>query len=199
MPRPTTAPIGLKLSSTAKTVSRAFEDAMAAAGGSLPIWLILISLKTQRLGNQRELAEAIGIQGATLTHHLNAMETNGLLTRRRHPGNRRIHVVEPTDEGEALFLRLRTAAVAFDQQLRAGLSEEEIAGFYRMLDIMLFRAARPEERYRIMERFYRLNPDLIARFYAAESTPYDKLRILTGKPPIPIPRALNAILRTWTR
>jgi MarR family transcriptional regulator, transcriptional regulator for hemolysin len=134
MPRPTSPPIGLKLSSTAKTVGRAFEDAMAAAGGSLPIWLILISLKTQRLGNQRELAEAIGIQGATLTHHLNAMETNGLLTRRRHPDNRRIHIVEPTNEGDALFLRLRTAAVAFDQQLRAGLSEEEIAGFYRVLE-----------------------------------------------------------------
>jgi MarR family transcriptional regulator, transcriptional regulator for hemolysin len=134
MPRPTAPPIGLKLSSTAKAVSRAFEDVMAAAGGSLPIWLILISLKTQRLGNQRELAEAIGIQGATLTHHLNAMETNGLLTRRRHPDNRRVHVVEPTDEGEALFLHLRTAAVAFDRQLRAGLSEEEIAGFYQVLD-----------------------------------------------------------------
>ena len=134
MPRPTTPPIGLKLSSTAKIVSRAFEDAMAAAGGSLPSWLILISLKTQQLSNQRELAEAIGIQGATLTHHLNAMEANGLLTRRRHPDNRRIHIVEPTDQGETLFLRLRSAAVSFDQQLRAGLSEEEIAGFYRVLD-----------------------------------------------------------------
>jgi MarR family transcriptional regulator for hemolysin len=134
MPRPTAPPIGLKLSSTAKTVSRAFEDAMATAGGSLPIWLILISLKTQRLGNQRELAEAIGIHGATLTHHLNAMESNGLLTRRRHPENRRIHIVEPTDQGEILFRRLRTAAVTFDQQLRAGLTDDEIASFYRVLD-----------------------------------------------------------------
>ena len=27
-------------------------------------------------------------------------------------------------------------------------------GFYRMLDAMLFKAAEPEERYRILERFY---------------------------------------------
>lgn len=134
MPRPAVPPIGLKLSSTGKAVSRAFEDAMTAAGGSLPIWLILISLKTQRLGNQRELAEAVGIQDATLTHHLNAMEAAGLLTRRRHPDNRRIHIVEPTDQGEVMFRRLRTAAGAFDQRLRAGLTEEEIAGFYRVLD-----------------------------------------------------------------
>jgi lycopene beta-cyclase len=66
-------------------------------------------------------------------------------------------------------------------------------GFYRMLDAMLFRAAEPEERYRILERFYRLNPALIGRFYAARSTMMDKARILTGKPPVPIARAIAAI------
>jgi lycopene beta-cyclase len=72
-------------------------------------------------------------------------------------------------------------------------------GFYRMLDTMLFRAAHAHERYRIMERFYTLSEPLIGRFYAANSTAFDKLRILTGKPPIPIPRALGAILRTKWR
>ncbi len=134
MPPPTRPPIGLKLARTAKAVSGAFDDALAAAGGSLPLWLILISLKTQRLGNQRELAEAVGIQGATLTHHLNAMEAAGLLTRRRHPDNRRIHIVEPTEAGEAMFHRLRTAAVAFDQRLRADLSAAEIATLEQLLD-----------------------------------------------------------------
>jgi lycopene beta-cyclase len=68
-------------------------------------------------------------------------------------------------------------------------------GFYRLLDTMLFRAAYPGERYRVMERFYTLPEALIARFYAARSTRFDMLRILTGKPPIPIPRAIGAILR----
>ena len=66
-------------------------------------------------------------------------------------------------------------------------------GFYRMLGSMLFGAAKPEERYRIFSRFYRLNPGLIERFYAARSTRADKLRTLTGKPPVPIPRALRAL------
>ncbi|OYW44023.1 MAG: lycopene cyclase [Sphingomonadales bacterium 32-68-7] len=68
-------------------------------------------------------------------------------------------------------------------------------GFYRLLDTMLFGAALPQDRYRIMERFYRLPAPLIARFYAAQSTLIDKLRILTGKPPVPIPRAISAIVR----
>ena len=71
-------------------------------------------------------------------------------------------------------------------------------GFYRMLDIMLFRAAESDQRYRILERFYRLSPALIGRFYAGSSTFLDKARILSGKPPIPISRALTAILGSRT-
>lgn len=70
--------------------------------------------------------------------------------------------------------------------------------FYRMLGAMAFRAAGPGERYRIFERFYRLASGLIARFYAGRSTTADKLRILSGKPPVPIGRAIAALAkRDW--
>ncbi len=71
-------------------------------------------------------------------------------------------------------------------------------GFYRMLDTMLFRAAEPEERYRILERFYRLSPGLIGRFYAGQSTMSDKARLLAGKPPVPVTRAIRAIRGSMT-
>lgn len=67
--------------------------------------------------------------------------------------------------------------------------------FYRMLAAMLFRAAEPVQRYRIFERFYRLSPGLIARFYAGASSGRDKLRILSGKPPVPVGRAVAALAR----
>ncbi len=63
--------------------------------------------------------------------------------------------------------------------------------FYRLLDAMLFRAANPDARYKVLERFYRLHPKLIARFYAATSTQADKMRVLTGKPPVPFWRAVS--------
>ena len=66
-------------------------------------------------------------------------------------------------------------------------------GFYRLLDKMLFRAAEPAERYRVLQHFYRLPPELVERFYAAKSTLSDKARILSGKPPVPIGRALKAL------
>jgi MarR family transcriptional regulator, transcriptional regulator for hemolysin len=131
---PAQVPIGLQLTRSAKDIGAAFNEALADAGGSLPVWIVLISLKTMRLGNQRELARAVGIQGATLTHHLNAMERDGLITRRRAPDNRRIHVVEMTEQGDALFHRLRAAAVAFDRRLRAGIGEEELVTFASVLN-----------------------------------------------------------------
>ena len=66
-------------------------------------------------------------------------------------------------------------------------------GFYRMLDTMLFRAAIPSERYKVLERFYGLSPQLIARFYASRSTLRDKARVLVGRPPMPIPVAVRAL------
>ena len=65
--------------------------------------------------------------------------------------------------------------------------------FYRLLNRMLFHAAEPQARYRVLEHFYRLEPDVIERFYAARSTSWDKLRILSGKPPVPIGGALAAM------
>jgi MarR family transcriptional regulator, transcriptional regulator for hemolysin len=125
--RPARTPIGLQLAQAARAVSRAFDEALAAAGGSLPVWLVLLNIKARSLRNQRELAEVVGIREATLTHHLNGMEASGLITRQRDPANRRIHVVELTAAGEAAFLSLRAAAIAFDRQLRRGISEQEIA------------------------------------------------------------------------
>ena len=63
-----------------------------------------------------------------------------------------------------------------------------------MLDRMLFKAAAPAERYRVLERFYRLSPALIGRFYAGQSTMMDKVRILSGRPPVPIGRAVRALV-----
>ncbi len=133
MPRPSHPPIGLHLARTARSVSRAFDDALAQAGGSVPVWLVLISLKSQQVRNQRELAEAVGIREATLTHHLNAMDDHGLITRRRDPANRRVHLVELTEAGEDAFQRMRGAATAFDQRLRAGLSGDEVSQLEALL------------------------------------------------------------------
>ncbi len=66
-------------------------------------------------------------------------------------------------------------------------------GFFRLLNRMLFRAGRPEQRYRVLQRFYGLGEALIARFYAGELTLADKARLLVGKPPVPVGEALGCL------
>jgi lycopene beta-cyclase len=98
---------------------------------------------------------------------------------------------------------LQVAALVADnahlgsRELARRLRERSIAlwrqrSFYRLLNRMLFLAASPEDRYRVLERFYRLPQPLIERFYAGRTTFGDKARVLAGKPPVPVGRAFRA-------
>jgi MarR family transcriptional regulator for hemolysin len=146
MTAPSVEPIGLLTTRTAKVMSRAFDDALAEAGGSLPTWLVLVSLQGPPPGAQRDLAEAVGVEGPTLTHHLNRMEAQGLVTRRRDPANRRAHLVELTEAGQAAFAGLLQTVIAFDARLRAGFSDEELTTLRDFLDRLRAnaRAAAPD-------------------------------------------------------
>ena len=82
----------------------------------------------------------------------------------------------------ALFRTIRAEAAG---QWRA-------QGFFRLLNRMLFLAGSADQRWRVMQRFYRLPAPLIAHFYAGAPTLADKLRIVSGKPPVPLRAALAA-------
>jgi MarR family transcriptional regulator for hemolysin len=123
---PAREPIGLQLARTAKVVSRALDDALGAVGGSLPTWLILVSVKSEQHGTQRAIAQAVGIEGPTLTHHLGRLEDAGLITRTREPGNRRVQHVELTEAGNAAFFQMLAGVQAFDRRLRTGLRPPEL-------------------------------------------------------------------------
>jgi len=124
--RPDSAPIGLRLTRTSRAITQAFERAMAEAGGSVSTWQVLLLVRSANWDTQSSLAEQLGITGATLTHHLNALERKGLVRRWREESNRRVQRVELTDEGIALFNRLREVARRHDRMLRSQLSDDEV-------------------------------------------------------------------------
>jgi MarR family transcriptional regulator for hemolysin len=126
-------PIGLFVTRSARSLNRAFEATLAEAGGSLATWLVLASLKGGAHPSQQSIADALGLEGPTLTHHLNRMESSGLVTRTRNPTNRRVHDVTLTEQGEALFSSLLTVVRDFDAQLRVGFSDREIATLRRLV------------------------------------------------------------------
>jgi len=85
--------------------------------------------------------------------------------------------------GPALNKSLRTHAISVWNK----------RSYYRFLCRMLFGAAKPHLRYKVLERFYKMPEPLIERFYAGTSTTKDRIRILAGKPPVPIFKAMRCL------
>jgi len=135
--------LSLLIGGVAKQLSRSFDDALATAGGSAPVWQVLRALTSGDHRTQADLATAIGVRQPTLTHHLDAMERAGLVSREREDANRRVQRVTVTESGRHLFLRLRRAAASFDGRLRAGLGDGDVAELRRLLD-QLAENARPD-------------------------------------------------------
>lgn len=82
-------------------------------------------------------------------------------------------------------------SVALDDRIRKhALKRHRSQRFYRLLNRMLFRAAHPDKRHLVLQRFYKLPQPLIERFYAGRTSFSDIIRILSGKPPVPVHRAL---------
>src|SRR4051794_26221457 len=131
---PATPPLGLALARTARVVTTAFDRALAEAGGSAAVWQGLLLVRSGESGAQSRMAEAMGVTPATPTHHPNPLEAQGPLRRRRDEANRRVQRVELTDEGAALFDRLRRVAVRHDERLRSQLTADEAATLTALLD-----------------------------------------------------------------
>jgi MarR family transcriptional regulator for hemolysin len=134
--RPVVSPIGLRLARTARVVTQAFERAMAEAGGSAATWQVLLLVRSEQWGTQSRIAEAMGISGATLTHHLNALEARGLVRRWREAGNRRVQRTALTPAGEEMFGRLRQVAARYDERLRSQLTDDQTALLAELLDAL---------------------------------------------------------------
>ena len=67
--------------------------------------------------------------------------------------------------------------------------------FYHMLCAMMFKAGKPEKRYRTLEHTYGKDEELIARFYAGTTTRRDKAALLSGRPPVPITKAIPIMMK----
>lgn len=66
-------------------------------------------------------------------------------------------------------------------------------GFYRILNRMLFLAGSSDQRWRVFARFFALRRPLIERFFAGRSTTLDRMRLVSGKPPVPFFAALRCL------
>jgi lycopene beta-cyclase len=86
----------------------------------------------------------------------------------------------------------QTVRECYEQISRFKTTMWKRGGYYRLLNNMQILGADDAERLHIYEQFYTRPTELISRFYAGELTPLDKIRILSGKPPMSIRRAVGS-------
>lgn len=126
-------PFGRDLVFTAKAVREAFENAMARAGGSLGIWIVLNAISDEGFVSHRILASHAHVDGATITYHVDRAEKLGLVLREVDPDDRRVKRLKLTPEGIRLHKRLWAETRAFEARVLAGVSDAEQARLRRTL------------------------------------------------------------------
>lgn len=121
-----------QLAFTHKAVRAEFDQRLADAGGSLSTWIVLRSAGESGL-SQRELADRMGVEGPTLVRHLDRLEKEGLIERRRDPVDRRVTRIAVTGAGTALLERLAAVATAMEAEIRSTMGDAEYEQVFRAL------------------------------------------------------------------
>jgi MarR family transcriptional regulator for hemolysin len=127
-------PVGRHLVFTAKALRDAFEDMLRLAGASLGTWIVLNAVSEQGVVSQKALASHVHVEGATITHHIDRLERQGLVRRLVDPTDRRVRRIELTPTGVSLHEKLLTAAQEFERTVFVGVSEAERERLRKVLD-----------------------------------------------------------------
>ncbi len=135
--------VGPQLRIAAKSARTLLERHLSQAGASFGNWTVLAVLDSGGPMIQRVLAGSLGIEGPTLTRHLDRLEELGLIQRNRTGADRRYALVGLTAAGQTLCHELDAIARAANDQLLTGFSDEEIAQLTSMLQRLTRNAQRP--------------------------------------------------------
>jgi MarR family transcriptional regulator for hemolysin len=113
--------LGRQLALTGKVVREWFNGVMSLHGASLHTWIILHHGLAHEGLSQRELARLLGIEGPTLVRHLDRLQAEGLVERRRDTRDRRVVRIVVTSAGQRRLAELREVAreanASFDEIL----------------------------------------------------------------------------------
>jgi MarR family transcriptional regulator for hemolysin len=119
--------IGRLVAMTGKIAREHFDRSLAAVGSSLNTYLVLRTASLYPSVSQRQLASGLGIEGPTLTHHLDRLASDGLIERVRNQTDRRVSYVELTPAGQAHLERVEEFALEQDRAFRSMFTAEEAA------------------------------------------------------------------------
>ncbi len=113
--------IALQLWNTAQMMGDVFDEYVGGAGGTRYEYFVFLALDRHPQASQREIARAVGVDAATLTHHRNAMSRRGLISRERDAEDRRVQRIVLTTAGQELGAALYAARDRYNESSCKGL------------------------------------------------------------------------------
>jgi DNA-binding MarR family transcriptional regulator len=105
----------------------------AELGMRLKDFVALAYLRSHPGISQHELGGSIGVDANNLVILLNELEQTGWALRRRHPGDRRRHLVDITPQGKAALAKAERAIALVEDEVLAALSTSDRAALARLL------------------------------------------------------------------
>jgi MarR family transcriptional regulator, transcriptional regulator for hemolysin len=106
---------------------------LAKHGASMAQWLVMHHMSLRPGITQTELAGLVGIEPATLGHHLDRLTADGLVERHRSETDRRAIAVTLTATGRRHERKLTSTMESLDDELAAMVTERERAQLMRLL------------------------------------------------------------------
>jgi MarR family transcriptional regulator for hemolysin len=143
---PDTPRLGRLLALAHKSVQASLDRQLVSAGSSFHTWLVLRQVDRHPGVSQRALAGTVGVEGPTLTHHLDRLATDGLVERVPHARDRRAWAVRLTAAGRRHLTATDAVADAHNEALAAMLSPDELAVVTTVLARIMDRYAPPSPR-----------------------------------------------------
>ncbi|MCL2515599.1 MAG: MarR family transcriptional regulator [Microbacteriaceae bacterium] len=89
--------------------------------------------------SQADLGRILGLDRNNVNGIVTRLDTNGHVTRRADPGDRRRNIVSVTDAGRTRLTELQRASSAVQAELLDGLTAAEQARLVELLDLVLAR------------------------------------------------------------
>jgi len=118
---------GLRLGLAARLWRAEIDRRLATFGLTESRWLTLLHLsRLPESVTQRELAEAVGVQGPTLVRTLDRLEAEGLIERRTEAADRRTKSVHLRAEAAPVLERIEETVAAVRAEIFSDISHTEV-------------------------------------------------------------------------
>lgn len=137
--------IGYQVYAAHRALMRSLDLTLAPFGLTSSQWNALNQLNEYGDMTQKELADHLNKEPATVVRLLDRLVKHGLVKRMSHPEDRRANIVGITPEAVDLLATIEPYAAEQADRIAEGVSDEDLAVFFNVLETVRQNAERTIE------------------------------------------------------